>query len=142
MKLVLDASMALAWCIARNDPFEAALAQEALNFIRLNSAQVPALWYPEIVNTLLVFERAKRLSLQISATFLNDLDTLQIHQDLAPVAQTRPRLLSIARKHNLTAYDATYLEFALRIGSTLATFDQKLAAAARSSDLPVFGDKE
>jgi predicted nucleic acid-binding protein len=46
----------------------------------------------------------------------------------------------LARTYALTAYDATYLELALRRSAVLATFDRKLAAAARSAGVRVFGD--
>jgi predicted nucleic acid-binding protein len=140
MNLILDASMALAWCITRSDPSEAALAQDALNFVRLNSAQVPALWYSEVLNALLVFERAKRLSPQDSTNFLIDLATLWIDQDSTPVAGTQSRLLTAARKYQLTAYDATYLELAQRKSASLATFDRQLAQACRNAGIHVFGD--
>jgi predicted nucleic acid-binding protein len=140
VKLVLDASMALAWCITRNDPSEAALAQEALNSLRMGRALVPALWYAEILNSLLVFERANRLSSRDSANYLNDLATLWIELDDLPADRSQRDVLSTARLHQLTAYDATYLELALRTPAPLATFDRKLAAACRSAGGHVFGD--
>jgi predicted nucleic acid-binding protein len=48
--------------------------------------------------------------------------------------------LDLARTYGLTAYDATYLELAMRRAATLATFDRKLAAAARAAGVRVFGD--
>jgi len=140
MNLILDASITLAWCITRSDPSEAALAQEALNFVRLNRAQVPALWYAEILNTLVVFERAKRLSPEDSSNFLNDLDTLWIDQDLTLPSDTQSRVLAAARTHQLTAYDATYFELAHRKNASLATFDRQLAGAFRKAGGHVFGD--
>jgi predicted nucleic acid-binding protein len=38
--------------------------------------------------------------------------------------------LSLARGHNLTAYDAAYLELAIRRGLPMATIDRKLRTAA------------
>jgi predicted nucleic acid-binding protein len=140
MRLVLDASTALAWCIARADPEEAALAQKSFLFVSQNRTLVPALWYTEVLNTLLVFERAKRLSQQSTAGFLADIATLWIDQDAVTSSQSQQRVLNTARTHNLTAYDATYLELSLRTASTLATFDRKLAEAARKASVPVFGD--
>ena len=139
--LVLDASMALAWCITRNDPSEAAIAQDALNFVRLNSAHVPALWFAEVANALLVFERAGRLSPEDSSHFLADLDTLWTAEDLVSAGRSRSKVLAAARKYHLTAYDATYLEFALRQRAGLATFDRKLAEAYRRAGGQVFGDQ-
>jgi predicted nucleic acid-binding protein len=46
----------------------------------------------------------------------------------------------MARTYGLTVYDATYLELAMRRAATLATFDGKLAAAARAAGVRVFGD--
>jgi predicted nucleic acid-binding protein len=140
MTLVLDASMALAWVITRSNPNEASLAQEALNFTRQNRVQVPALWFVEILNTLLVFERGDRLSSRDSANFLNDLGTLWIDPDPMPIDLTPSRILSAARLHHLTAYDATYLELAMRKRASLATFDRQLAEAFREAGGPVFGD--
>jgi predicted nucleic acid-binding protein len=42
--------------------------------------------------------------------------------------------------HKLTPYDATYLELAMRRAATLATFNRKLAEAARAAGVRVFGD--
>ena len=41
-------------------------------------------------------------------------------------------MLSLARAHKLSAYDAAYLELALRRGLPLATLDDKLKAAAQA----------
>jgi predicted nucleic acid-binding protein len=49
-------------------------------------------------------------------------------------------VLDLGRLHNLTAYDATYLELAMRRSAVLATFDRKLAAAARAAGVRVSGD--
>jgi len=49
--------------------------------------------------------------------------------------------LAVARLYKLAANDATYLELAQRTGSALATFDRKLAEAAHSAGIEVFGDR-
>ena len=141
MSLVLDASTALAWCIARTDPNEAGLAQQTLANVQLTGACAPALWYAEVANTLLVFERAKRFSQSDSACFLSDLSRLAITPDETPMARLQPQILAAARTYQLTAYDATYLELALRKGTALATFDRKLAEAFRKAGGCVFGDQ-
>ena len=140
MRIVLDASMTLAWLVDRADRTEAALARQAFGEVRAFGAQVPALWYAEVANTLLVFERAKRLSVQDSVSYLSDIALLAIEQDDLPPAVGQARVLDLGRIHNLSAYDATYLELAMRRAGVLATFDRKLAAAARSAGVGVFGD--
>lgn len=47
--------------------------------------------------------------------------------------------MALARRHQLTVYDAAYLELALRRGALLATFDRALANAARAEKVPVLG---
>jgi predicted nucleic acid-binding protein len=140
VSLVLDASMALAWLIDRADRTEAALARQAFGEVSAFGAQVPALWHAEVANTLLVFERAKRLSVQDSVSYLSDIALLAIEQDDLPPAAGQARVLDLGRIHDLSAYDATYLELAMRRAAALATFDRKLAAAARNAGVRVFGD--
>ena len=140
MTIVLDASMALAWLIERADKTEAAVAERAFAEVSANGAEVPALWNAEVANTLLVFERARRLTEQDSVSYLADLGLLDIAQDDLPCALMQSRVLDLGRRLGLTAYDATYLELAMRSAAVLATFDRKLADAARAAGVRVFGD--
>lgn len=140
MSLVLDASMALAWIIRRADPSEAAIADLCSREVRSIGALIPALFHSEVGNILLVFERTNRLTEQQTSTYLFDLSVASIMEDSSPSSQRLPRILELGRRHRLSAYDATYLELALRTASTLATFDRKLAQAARTAGVPVFGD--
>jgi predicted nucleic acid-binding protein len=136
--IVLDASMALAWLIVRADRTEAALADRAFGEVNAHGAHVPALWYAEVANTLLVFERAKRLTVQASVTYLADIALLAINEDDFACAPMQGRVLDLGRMYDLTAYDATYLELAMRRAAELATFDKQLAA--RAAGVRVFGD--
>jgi predicted nucleic acid-binding protein len=138
--LVLDASMALAWLLDRKDLGEAALAGDALDVVRNSGAMVPALWYPEVANALLLAERQRVITAQDSASFLSSLLFWDIVQDpvLPVLSQTEAMLLG--RMYSLTAYDATYLELTMRRTAVLATFDRKLTEAARTAGVRVFGD--
>ncbi|MGH9598749.1 MAG: type II toxin-antitoxin system VapC family toxin [Terracidiphilus sp.] len=140
MTLVLDASMALAWLIKRKDPVEAQLAVEGLDIVRASGAEVPALWFPEIANALLVAERQRVVTAQDSASYLDGLSNWEIVQDEAPPALFLNEVLSLSRTYKLTAYDATYLELAMRNSVALATFDRPLATASRAAGVRVFGD--
>ena len=140
MRLVLDASAALAWLVKRVDPIEAQVADDLLSQIEKTNAIVPALWFPEVANGVLVAERRAGIGSSTSADFLRLLDTLPILEDATRPSAVQPSVLMIARAHKLTAYDATYMELVLRTGAVLATFDRKLAEAVRSAGLRVFGD--
>jgi predicted nucleic acid-binding protein len=47
------------------------------------------------------------------------------------------QVLSVARQHQLTEYDAAYVELALRKGLSLATADEELCQAARAAGIPL-----
>ena len=58
---------------------------------------------------------------------------LPISIDAATIAQAWSVTARLADLHKLSAYDATYLELAIRLDMPLATRDQRLARAARSA---------
>lgn len=62
-----------------------------------------------------------------------DLPIRRIVEDL----QTLNSVLPLAQKHGLTAYDALYLDLAIRRSATLATHDGRLHAAAQAEGLPI-----
>jgi predicted nucleic acid-binding protein len=140
MELVLDASATLAWLIRRVDPIEDQLADEVLRFVRTASAIVPALWFTEVANGVLVAERRGSVSQSTSAAFLGMVNALPILEDATRPSAVQPIVLMLARAYKLTGYDATYLELVLRTGGVLATFDRQLANAVRQAGGRVFGD--
>ncbi|MGZ9105629.1 MAG: type II toxin-antitoxin system VapC family toxin, partial [Rhodoplanes sp.] len=134
MTFVLDASTTAAWCFPdESDP----AADEAFNRLDRENAAVPALWWVEIRNILVVGERRGRIDAAESARFLSDLDQLPIHLDREPAGDL---VMALARKHALSVYDAVYLELASRLASPIATLDRTLATAARASGVPVIGE--
>ena len=141
MRLVLDASMALAWHLERVDQDERILAQEALKAVRSHGALVPALWYSEVANGVLVAERRRVASEQQGMVFLADLRQLEIGMDSALPQETQATAMALGRSSGLTGYDAMYLELVLRTGRVLATFDRQLAEAARKAGVRVFVDR-
>jgi len=94
-----------------------------------DEAVVPALWWFEIRNTLIVNERRKRISKADTTQFLERLSRLSIRLDRIP---NEAEVLRLARTHRLSVYDAAYLELAERELLPLATLDSDLAKAARA----------
>lgn len=91
---------------------------------------VPAFWHHEMLNALLVGERRKRLTPELTQAFIDDLDRLPVDVDLpATSAIVFNATQALCRKHGLTAYDAAYLEIAIR-ENALATVDEDLRRAA------------
>ena len=137
---VLDASMALAWLFPRQDAAEAALADQALDELDSEEFLVPAIWYGEVANAILRGERKGLVTPSQTAAFLAELDSADIETETDSPKLRQSVVLALARSHGLTAYDAMYLELALRRGAPLAMFDTKLADAVRKAGGRVFGD--
>lgn len=124
--LVVDASVAAAWIL----PDEHSDDAEALKIeIAERSMLVPALWWAETRNLLVMAERRGRINEVLTAQALAQLARLPIAFDDEP---EEVALLTLARAHTLSVYDALYLELARRKGASLATLDKRLAEAARA----------
>jgi len=121
MKIVLDASMALSWQLKRVDSDELELSRQAFQAVRQFGAVVPALWFSEVANTLLIAERRRVATQQDTTGFLQDLSYLQIKMDEALPVLTQRQTITLARAYGLTGYDAVYLELTMRTEATLAT---------------------
>jgi predicted nucleic acid-binding protein len=132
--------MALAWKFKRVDPAEILLAEQALGELDNVQAVVPAIWYAEVANGVLRGERQGAIQPAQAAYFLNEMAQADIVIDEESLRTRQATVVAMARSYGLTAYDATYLELAMRQGAVLATFDQKLAAATRAAGGRVFGD--
>ncbi|WP_191578462.1 type II toxin-antitoxin system VapC family toxin [Achromobacter insolitus] len=139
IRLVPDASVALAWLLYRVDVHESLLAQHLLDVAHGSQNTVPHIWRVEVANGVLRAERSQRISRAQVAAFNQLLDNLPISADNDDAASSIARTCQLARAHGLTAYDASYLELSLRQRACLATFDRKLADAARASGVTVFG---
>ncbi len=128
-RFVLDASIVLTWCFPDE---ESQKAQEIAERIAAGDRViVPAFWHHEMLNALLVDERRKRLTPELTQAFIDDLDRLPVDVDLpATSAIVFNATQALCRKHGLTAYDAAYLEIAIREKNALATVDEDLRRAA------------
>ena len=129
MEGVLDCSVALAWVLpdetsVRAERFLARFPPESILW-------VPALWWYEIANALTVAERRKRLAEADRVRIIELYGMLSIQTDAHLGSDSVWRFHILAREHQLSAYDAAYLELAQRKGLGLATLDQSLIRAAR-----------
>ena len=124
MAIVLDVSIAAAWCFPDE---QASAADRAFDELPRVGGVVPGIFRHEMRNVLVVNERRGRIDQAGSARFLMRLRDLRlVHDD----AHDEDTVMALARKHGLSAYDAAYLETALRRGDALATLDRDLASAA------------
>jgi predicted nucleic acid-binding protein len=117
----------LAWCF-KNEATVA--ADRVLERLAAEAASVPAIWHLEIANVLALSERRRRITPAGSAEFIALLETLEIVVDEETPSRALGRVLDLARGEQLTAYDAAYLELAMRLGVPLASKDGDLCNAA------------
>ncbi len=96
-----------------------------------SGAVVPMLFRLEVQNALLLAVRQKRLLREVVEARFDDLDLLDIAVDSQPSRAAFRTGFALAERFGLSAYDASYLELAARLGKPLMTRDDRLAAAAR-----------
>ena len=128
--IVVDASISLAWCFPDKRGPASLVVRERIR--SGDRALVPAFWAVEVLNAVLLGERRGRITRKESEAFLDDVRTLDPILDYASLEQIAGPIQAICRDHNLTPYDALYVELAFRSGFPLATLDgpQKKSAEA------------
>ena len=134
-RFVLDASVTMAWCFGDEAD---AFSGRVLDELEQGKALVPCLWSLEVANVLLVAERRGRLTEADSARFLDLLSALPIVVE-EPTTRGGQAILALGRSHRLSAYDAAYLDLAMRQGMALATRDRALATAAADCGIALIG---
>lgn len=136
MNFVLDASVTLSWCFEDEGGDYAVRVLEAL---RSSEAVAASLWPLEVANGLATAERRGRLDAAASARFMELVLALPIAVDPVSRGRGMAATYGLARARGLSAYEAAYLELALRQGIPLATLDARLREAATAEGVPLFG---
>jgi predicted nucleic acid-binding protein len=132
---VVDCSITMAWCFEDEcDPY----ADAALGALEETEVLVPSVWTLEMANVIVVAERQRRLTKADSTRFVELLGGLRIVVEEAAREHVLTRVLGCARDFGLSAYDAAYLELAMRHGVALATTDRALRSACRKSGTRLF----
>jgi predicted nucleic acid-binding protein len=132
--IVVDASIALAWCLGDEQDD---IAEAVLERVVAEGALAPAHWPLEVANGLLAAERRRRISVSDTARAARLLVDLGV--EIVPVALSTAgdAALVTARQLKLTVYDAGYLDLARDRGLALATLDDDLARACRAAGVAV-----
>lgn len=128
--IVLDCSYAVA-LVMPDEPRPASLAE-----VVETRLLVPSIWACEVANTLRMAVRRSRVSADGMLGLVSLLEGLKIEAAGSADTAVRQRYLA-AQTHDLTAYDAAYIELALQQRCALATLDARLATAARQAGLHV-----
>ena len=134
-RFVLDCSITMGWCFAdETDPRIVAV----LRSLEVQEAIVPSHWPLEVANVLACAERGQRIITSRIPWFIGFISKLPIVLDDQTSKKAFGEVLTLARTHRLTAYDAAYLELAMRTGCPLASLDASLNGVAAGLGIPLF----
>lgn len=134
---VADASVTIGWV----HPTQATPETEEMLDALIDGAvlEVPALWPLEVASALLVLERRRKLEPEERATALDWLRMLPVRIDQEGASLAFSRLTELAERHQLSTYDAAYLELAMRRRRPLACKDGALEKAAKRAGVRLWG---
>ena len=136
---VIDNSVVMAICF--NDE-RTEYAVDVLRALSTEQAVAPAVWPLEVGNALLVAERRKRIPLAAFQQMRTLVQQLPIHVEQEQPSRMLADILTIARSLQLSTYDASYLDLAMRKGLPIATQDKGLLKAAKKTGVPLFNPKQ
>ena len=133
--LVVDNSVVMSWCF-KDETNQ--YADAVLDRLTEATAIVPSIWPLEVVNVLLVAERRNRLQEADSVRFITLLSQLPIEVEHEWPEKMMKELLALGRAQNLSSYDASYLDLAMRKDCPIATLDKRIRDAAKNTSVAVF----
>ena len=139
MSFVLDNSVTMRWFFGNGKPQEITYAGKILDAMKSTNAVVPVTWGLEVANVIAKAEAKAWVTEARSGAFLEMLEGVDIDVDAATSAHALSDTLQLARRYKLSAYDASYLELALRLGLPIATLDEDLQKAAKKAGVKRFG---
>jgi predicted nucleic acid-binding protein len=135
MQFVVDNSVVMAWCF---DDESSRYTDAVLDSLKESAAYVPSIWPLEVANVLLVAQKRGRLSRAKSILFMNMLNALPISMEIENRMRIFGEVFSLGSDLGITAYDASYLDLAMRKGIPIATLDTSLRKAAKKCSVPIF----
>jgi predicted nucleic acid-binding protein len=131
--IILDASLMVEWLIGENRD---SVARDVYDDLAHLPIHVPSHWPIEVSNALRSHIRAKKLAVEDFHRIMTRFDVFDLRieplalDDVVPLAQ-------FSATHDLTSYDAAYVQLALRSKGTLATLDGAMRTAAKRLDIPL-----
>ncbi|MBK7471131.1 MAG: type II toxin-antitoxin system VapC family toxin [Betaproteobacteria bacterium] len=138
MSFVLDNPVTMCWLL--NDGNEGGIAYSAmvLEALKERQAIVPGIWALEVANVIAKIEAKALIAEARTQEFVATLSRMNIVVDKGTASHALGEILNLARRYKLSAYDAAYLELALREGLPLATLDDALEKAGRKAGVKRF----
>lgn len=134
----LDTSVAMRWCLGDGSSEDLDYAAAMIRHLQTDTALVPALWTREATNVVARAESPGQFAVDTSGAFVDTLQGMHVVVDEDTARYAFSATLDLARRHRLSAYDAAYLEHALRTQVPLATLNVDLRKAAERAGAEVF----
>ncbi len=132
---VVDSSVTMAWAFDDEDDD---YANQVLGSLETTAALASPVWPLEVANVLVVAERKGRIGIADSQRFIRLLEALPIEVHPVSVGECLQAVLDAARRHGLSAYDASYLQLAMDRSLPLATNDLPLRRAAEAAGVSIW----
>ena len=132
--IILDASATAPLILPDEAP---RLMQRVELCLERAEVMVPQHWRLEVLNLGLMAVRRRRLDRESLWEGIEALSSFRVIVDEETDRRAWEHTRHLAAKHRLTAYDAAYLELAIRNGMELATFDGELKSAAQAEGITV-----
>ena len=127
MTFVLDASVSLSWCL---DDERSPATEQILERLAGTAAIVPAIWPFEVANGLRDAELRGRIAMIDVVRSILLLKSLPIEVEPADTASVLDECVAIARRLELSVFDAAYVSLAMARRLPLATSDERLRRVA------------
>jgi len=134
-RVVADASFCGAWILEDESSSEAEALLEQVESGEV-SLLMPALWKYEMLNLLRSACRRGRMDAASASAAQKVLSRVPLEQVDVPDARAESEIHRLAQMHNLSAYDASYLELAMRFKVPLYTADRSLRKSAGDCGVP------
>lgn len=136
MSLVVDSSIALAWCF---EDEHTQSVMDLLDRVTETGAWAPSLWPLEVLNGLLMAERRNRVDRRRRRRLAGFLHRLPVTLDMETADQVWTLSVRLAEHHELTLHDAVYIELAQRRTLPLATLNADLIKAGKALGMTLLG---
>ena len=133
---VFDCSIISSWLLPDEDNH---ISEDIMKKFILQESPVikaPCIFYTEIMNVLQVAYRRKRIDETLKKKILHSIMELPVIIDNGGMVPSYfPDIVVLATKHQLSSYDALYLELAVRQNIPLITLDKALRQAAKAENV-------
>ena len=97
---------------------------------------VPAIFYLECGNVLVSSLRRNRITEEQYLDYVNLIGSLPVSIDkFCSSSESLFTIGNLAKKYNLSSYDASYLDVAIRMEASVATLDKNLIISCKKLDI-------